>query len=129
MLLEIREIPTTGAGCSPMDRRVFRQRTLQRLAEEFGDDLQVEWDEPGSDQHTLPTLVLGGQVLHIGGYMVWEILRPIVASALALEEGVREMEGEAREALDRSGIEADDWQEGLLTWLGRQGESSEPTPS
>ncbi len=120
MLFKIQE-RSDARGCSSGDRRVFRDRTLVRLKEEFGERLIVEWDEPvGHDTRTSPTLLIAGQVVHRGGYLPWEVLRPVVAYAFALEDGVAEFEDEAREELHRLGFPAADWQDGLLTWLSRE---------
>jgi hypothetical protein len=120
MLFEIQE-QFDARGCSSSDRRVFRNRTLARLKEEFEERLIVRWDEPaGYDTRTSPTLLIAGQIVHRGGYLPWEVLRPMVAYALALEEGVAECEGEAAEQLRRLSLPAADWQDGLLTWLARQ---------
>lgn len=120
MLFEIQE-QLDARGCSSSDRRVFRNRTLARLKEEFGERLIVRWDEPaGHDTRTSPTLLIAGHVAHRGGYLPWEILRPMVAFALALEDGVAEFEAEAAEQLRRLGLPAAEWQDGLLTWLARK---------
>lgn len=120
MLFEIQEQSDAG-GCSSSDRRVFRTRTLVRLNDEFGERLVVRWDEPqGYDTRTIPTLLIAGHVVHRGGYLPWEIVRPMVAYELALEDGVAEFEGEAAEQLRRLGLPAADWQDGLLTWLARE---------
>jgi|GEM_PF-3049273 len=128
MLFEIREQPD-ARGCSSSDRRVFRTRTLPRLKEEFGERLVVRWTEPaGYDTRSSPTLLIGGQVVHQGGYLPWEIVRPMVAYAFALEDGVAEFEGEAAEHLRRLGLPAGDWQDGLLAWLTRPGERPDGPP-
>jgi len=120
MLLEIQE-RSDARGCSSSDRRVFRDRTLVRLKEEFGERLIVEWDEPvDHDTRTSPTLLIAGQVVHRGGYLPWEVLRFMVAYAFALEDGVAEFENEAKEELRRLGFSAADWQDGLLAWLLRE---------
>ena len=120
MVLEIQE-QLDARGCSSSDRRVFRNRTLARLKDEFGERLVVRWDEPaGYDTRTSPTLLIAGQVVHRGGYLPWEVLRPMVAYAFALEDGVAECEGEAAEHLRRLCLPAADWQDGLLSWLARQ---------
>lgn len=120
MLFEIQE-QLDARGCSSSDRRVFRNRTLVRLKEEFGERLVVWWNEPvGHDTRTSPTLLIAGRVAHQGGYLPWEIVRPMVAYALALEDGVAEFEGEAAEQLRGLGLPAVDWQDGLLTWLERK---------
>ena len=92
-----------------------------RLKEEFGDRLVVRWDEPvGYDTRSSPTLLIAGQVAHRGGYLPWEVLRPMVAYAFALEDGVAEFGVEAKEQLRRLGFPAAEWQDGLLTWLLRE---------
>jgi len=121
MLFEIQE-QADARGCSSSDRRVFRDRTLARLNEEFGERLVVRWNEPtGHHTRTSPTLLLDGRVVHRGGYLPWEVVRPIIAHALALEHGVTEFEDEAAEQLRRLGLPAADWQDGLLTWLAWKG--------
>lgn len=109
-------------GCSQMDRRTFRKRALGRLKEEFGSALEVVWEEPPPDKCTLPVLFLNGRVIHSGGYLPWEVLRPAVAWALALEIGVDQLAKEGSRALREAGIEAADWQDGLLEWLRRREE-------
>ena len=120
VMLEIREVPTPGSGCSPMDRRTFRRRTVARLQEEFGPLVEVRWTEPARAAHTLPTIMIQGDTVHTGGYLPWEILRPMVASALALELGVCEFNDEAVRRLKAEGLPCEDWQEGLLRWLDRE---------
>ena len=119
IVLEVRERRVATGGCSQTDRRTFRKRTLGRLAEEFGDRLEVVWEEPAASTPTLPTILVAGRVIHEGGYLPWEIVRPIVAHALAVESGVEEFEEGARNQLSTLGIDAEDWQEGLLRWLAR----------
>jgi hypothetical protein len=106
-------------GCSSSDRRNFRARTIPRLQDEFGDSLTVIWSEPPRAARTLPSFFLNGQPVHSGGYLPWEILRPMVAWALALEIGMEELVREAAQALSEKGIEAEDWQAGFLEWLRR----------
>jgi hypothetical protein len=119
IVLEVREKPVEAGGCSQLDRRTFRRRTLGRLAEEFGDRLEVIWEEPPASAPTLPTIIVAGRVIHEGGYLPWEIVRPIVAHALAVEAGVQEFEESTKAQLSMLGIDAEDWQQGLLEWLAR----------
>lgn len=118
VVIEILERRVTGVGCSTLDRRTFRRRTLARLLEEFGDRLHVVWDEPEPSVPTLPTIIVGGRLVHEGGYLPWEVARPVVAHALAVETGVEEFRAGAVAELAASGIDAEDWQNGLLAWLG-----------
>ncbi|MCZ7665492.1 MAG: hypothetical protein M5U22_22330 [Thermoleophilia bacterium] len=120
--LEIVEENAGGPTCSTKDRRTFARRTVDRLRDEFGDRLDVVWQEPQPETCTLPATYVGGQLVHRGGYLPWEILRPVVASALAVEEGVQALTREAVAALEELGLEAEDWQQGLLSWLERQRE-------
>lgn len=120
MLFEIQE-QVDARGCSSSDRRIFRNRTLVRLNEEFGERLVVRWDEPtGHHTRTCPTLLIAGQVVHRGGYLPWEVVRPMIGYALALENGVVEFEDEAAEQLRSLGLPVADWQDGLLTWITRK---------
>ncbi len=119
MLLEIIE-ETSSEGCSWLDRRTFRLRTIAGLKEEFGERLTVKWDEPqGAAARSLPTIILDARVIHRGGYLPWEVLRPVVGHALAVEDAVADCEREAAELALREGLLACDWQEGLLEWIGR----------
>lgn len=120
VVIEILERRVGGVGCSPLDRRTFRRRTLARLLDEFGDRLHVVWEEPPPAVSTLPTIVVGGRVVHEGGYLPWEVAQPIVAHALAVEAGVEEFRTGAAAELASCGIEADDWQDGMLEWLDRR---------
>lgn len=120
VVLEIRERLVEEGGCSATDRRTFRRRTLGRLEEEFGERLEVVWEEPSPSVPTLPTIIVGGRVIHEGGYLPWEIVRPIVAHALAVEAGVEEFREAASAQLASLGIDADDWQAGMLAWLDRR---------
>lgn len=130
VVLEVLEKRVAGPGCSMLDRRTFRRRTLGRLLEEFGDKLHVVWEEPSAAVATVPTIIVGGRVIHEGGYLPWEIVQPIVAHALAVEAGVEEFRAGAAAELASYGIEAEDWQNGLLEWLGGRGsegpEAGEP---
>ena len=119
VVLEVVERPTVR-GCSAADRRTFRNRTIPRLLEEFSPTLEVVWKEPPADTCTAPTIFLAGELLHAGGYMPWEILRPAVGWALALQQGLDDLTHEAEVSLANLGIEAVDWQDGLLAWLRRQ---------
>ncbi|GAB4252925.1 MAG: hypothetical protein Kow00122_10750 [Thermoleophilia bacterium] len=118
--LRVVEEEAEGRTCSAADRHTFAKRTLGRLREEFGDRLEIVWEQPSPEVCTLPAIFLGDQVVHRGGYLPWEILRPVVAHALALEEGVQDLTDEAVHALEELGLEAEDWQQGFLQWLGRQ---------
>lgn len=117
VVIEVLEKRVAGVGCSTLDRRTFRRRTLGRLLEEFGDRLHVVWEEPSPAIPTLPTIIVGGRVIHEGGYLPWEVARPIVAHALAVEEGVEEFRAGAAVELASHGIDPADWQNGMLTWL------------
>jgi hypothetical protein len=97
--------------------QTFKRRTLRRLTEEFGDRLEVRWEQPGPAACTLPVLLVDGEPVHSGGYLPWEVLRPIVGHALALRLGVGELTDEAAAELRHFGLGAADWQDGLLTWL------------
>lgn len=120
-MLSVIQEQSDARGCSSSDRCIFRNRTLVRLKEEFGERFVVRWDEPkGHDTRSSPTLFIAGNVVHRGGYLPWEVVRPMVACALALEDGVAEFEGEAAEELRRLGLPPADWQDGLLTWLARK---------
>jgi hypothetical protein len=129
VVIEVLEKRVTGVGCSAMDRRTFRRRTLARLMDEFGDRLHVVWDEPLPGVSTLPTIVIGGRVVHEGGYLPWEIVRPMVAHAMAVEEGVEEFRAGALAELASCGIEAEEWQDGMLEWLGGADGGLEPESS
>ena len=120
VVLEVRERPVQRGGCGHLDRTRFGRRTLPRLTEEFGDSLEVRWEQPGPDACTLPVLLLDGIAVHSGGYLPWEVLRPMVGHALALHQGVIELTDEAAADLQRLELSAADWQEGLLTWLSRR---------
>jgi hypothetical protein len=119
VVLEVVERPTQR-GCSETDRRTFRQRTIPRLLEEFAPGLTVVWKEPAPGTCTAPSTFISGQLIQAGGYIPWEILRPAVAWALALQGGMDEFVQEAEASLAAEGIEAADWQEGLLAWLRRR---------
>lgn len=119
VVLEVVERPTTR-GCSAADRRTFRNRTIPRLLEEFAPSLEVVWKEPPASACTAPTIFLAGELVHAGGYIPWEILRPAVGWALALQNGLLDLEREAEVSMAAQGIEAADWQEGLLAWLRRK---------
>ena len=127
VVLEVLESPVPEGGCSAMDRRTFRRRTIPRLLEEFGDRLQVVWEEPPRSTHTLPTTVIAGKPIHSGGYLPWEIIRPIVAYALAVEGELEEFRDSAARQLADLGIDAEDWQTGLLEWLERR-RDDDPEP-
>lgn len=128
VVIEILEKRVAEGGCSTLDRRTFRRRTLGRLLEEFGDRLHVVWDEPPPSTPTLPTIIVGGLLIHEGGYLPWEIARPIVARALAVEEGVEEFRAGAAAELASRGIDAEDWQNGMLAWLGGAGVDGSAEP-
>ena len=117
VILEVREQPAERGGCGYLDRTRFGRRTLPRLSEEFGDRLVITWQQPGPEACTLPLLLLDGVPVHKGGYLPWEVLRPMVAHALALHAGVDELAREAAAELRRLDLSATDWQEGLLVWL------------
>jgi hypothetical protein len=121
VVLEVLEEATPTKGCSSEDRRLFRRRTVPRLQEEFGACLHLEWAEPAPTSRTLPRFVLAGRTVHSGGYLPWEILRPMVAYALALEIGVGELSRDAAHLMASRGLDPCDWQDGLLCWLGREG--------
>ncbi|MHB0980687.1 MAG: hypothetical protein ACYC5Q_11590 [Thermoleophilia bacterium] len=129
VVIEILEKRVAGGGCSTLDRRTFRRRTLGRLLDEFGDRLHVVWEEPSPAIPTLPTIIVGGRVIHEGGYLPWEVARPIVAHALAVEESVEEFRAGAAAELASHGIDAADWQNGMLTWLCGPGGDAGDGPS
>ncbi|MHB1343600.1 MAG: hypothetical protein ACYCX3_04520 [Thermoleophilia bacterium] len=125
VVMEVLEKRVADGGCSTLDRRTFKRRTLGRLLEEFGDRLHVVWEEPPPSTPTLPTIIVGGRLIHEGGYLPWEIARPIVARALAVEEGVEEFRAGATAELASLGIDAEDWQNGMLEWLRGAGGGGE----
>ena len=127
--LEVRERPVERGGCGHLDRTWFRRRTLRRLTDEFGEHLEVRWEQPDPAACTLPSLLLDGEPFHTGGYLPWEVLRPIVGHALALHLGVGELTDEAAVDLRRLDLSAADWQEGLLAWLTAGPRGDDPAKS
>jgi len=128
VVLEIVEHPTEG-GCEELDRRVFERRALGRIKEEFGDQIEVRWRRPGKDETTRPATFCNGCLVHDGGYLVWEVLRPVVAHALALEIGAEELVREAEREMSQAGMAGCSWQEGLLRLSeGAEGPPEEEGP-
>jgi hypothetical protein len=128
--LEVREQPVERDGCGQLDRIRFRRRTLRRLAEEFGDRLEVRWEQPDPADSTSPVLLVDGEPVHSGGYLPWEVLRPIIGYALALRLGVGELIDEAAAEVRRLDLGGVEWQEGFLAWLTAEegGDGAEETP-
>jgi hypothetical protein len=127
VVLEVRERPADRGGCGHLDRTRFGRRTLRRLADEFGETLVVHWEQPEPGACTRPLLLLDGVPVHSGGYLPWEVLRPMVGHALALHLGVAELTDEATAETRHLDVAAVDWQEGLLTWATRGLRDDDPT--
>ncbi|GAB4243388.1 MAG: hypothetical protein Kow00129_02520 [Thermoleophilia bacterium] len=123
VVVEVEERPSPQ-GCTETDRRWFR-RGIRRLEEEFGAQIEVRWEPAETTACTRPVIWLNGERLYEGGFLPWETLRPAVARALALELAVLQDHLEARDVLRRYGLEAEDWQDGLLTWIHRLEDDSE----
>lgn len=103
VVIEVLERRVAAQDHSASDRGAFREGTIARLLQEFGDKIHVVWGEPAPAVPTAPTTVIAGLVVHSEGYLPWEVARAVVAHALAVEIGQAPYRADLSDLIARSG--------------------------
>jgi hypothetical protein len=118
--LQVREVDTAPPGFGRLDRDRFRRRILSQLREEFGEQLEIEYqalsDEAGP---FLPQVSVQGVVLSADCFPSLQLLRFTIARHIALEQLVQALIQEAELEAAVQGFDHLSWQEALLALAQR----------
>jgi hypothetical protein len=104
----------------------FVQGMIANLQSEFSPRLKIIWEVDRRRLPARPEILLDGDPVpgcHFVGpsYLSWSMLRLAVASRMLAKRSFAGLLAEAQADLERLGLSAASWQDGLLEWAAQGG--------